>query len=169
LGVRPAIGRWFSEPDHEPGTAETVILTHGYWQTRLGEDPNVVGRPITVDGRPREVIGVMPQGFSFTQRFTFVSSPPAFLLPHRFDPSALPPHASFNYQGIARLKAGVTIEQANADVARLLSIWVDRYGIDRALMENAGIGPDIHTLKSDVVGDVGICCGCSWALSASCC
>jgi predicted permease len=155
LGVRPAIGRWFSEPDHEPGTAETVILTYGYWQTRVGRDPNVVGRTITVDGRPREVIGVMPQGFSFTQRFTFVSSPPAFLLPHRFDPNALPPHASFNYQGIARLKAGVTIEQANADVARLLSIWVDRYGIDRAMMENAGIGPDIHTLKSDVVGDVG--------------
>ena len=155
LGVRPAIGRWFSEPDHEPGTAETVILTYGYWQTRLGRDPNVVGRTFTVDGRPREVIGVMPQGFSFTQRFTFASAPPAFLLPHRFDPDALPPHVSFNYQGIARLKAGVTIEQANADVARLLSIWVDRYGIDRAIMENAGIGPDIHTLKSDVVGDVG--------------
>jgi predicted permease len=155
LGVRPALGRWFSESEHEPGTAETIILTYGYWQTRLGADPNVIGRTITVDARPREVIGVLPQRFSFTQRFTFVSSPPAFLLPHRFDPNALPPHTAFNYQGVARLKAGVTIDEANADVARLLSIWVDTYGINRAFMENARIGPNVHALKSDVIGDVG--------------
>ena len=169
LGVRPALGRWFSESEHEPGTAETIILTHGYWQTRLGADPNVIGRTITVDGRPREVIGLMPRRFSFTQRLTFVSPAPAFLLPHRFDPNALPPHVSFNYQGIARLRSGVTLDQANADVARMLSIWVDRYGIDRAIMENARIGPDVHALKSDVVGDVGICSGRSWAPSVSCC
>jgi hypothetical protein len=122
LGVRPALGRWFSASDTESGTAETIILTHGYWQARLGGDPNVIGRIVTVDGRPREVIGVLPQAFTFTQRFVFVSSPPAFLLPQRFDANALPPHTAFNYQGIARLKAGATLADANADVARMFSI-----------------------------------------------
>jgi predicted permease len=155
LGVRPALGRWFSESDHEPGTAETTILTYGYWQSHFGGDPNAIGRIITVDSRPREVIGVMPQGFSFTQRFSFISLAPAVLLPHRFDPNALPSHTSFSYQGIARLKPGVTLDQANADVARMLRIWTETYGVDRQMMENARIGPDVHTLKSDVVGDVG--------------
>jgi predicted permease len=155
LGVRPAIGRWFSESDHSPGTAETIVLTHAYWQTRLGADPNVLGRTVTVDSRPREVIGVMPREFSFTQRFLFVSSPPAFLLPHRFDPNALPPHTAFNYQGIARLNPGVTRDDATVDVARMLSVWADTYGVDRELLANARIRPDIHALKSDVVGDVG--------------
>ena len=77
MGVLPALGRWFSESDHEPGTAETIIVTHGYWQIRLGADANVIGRTITVDRRPREVIGVLPQGFTFMQRFTFVSAAPA--------------------------------------------------------------------------------------------
>ena len=180
LGVRPALGRWFSEGDHEPRSAETVILTHGYWQTRLGADPNVVGRTITVDARPREVIGVLPQRFSFKQRFLFVNSAPAILLPHRFDPGALPSHTAFNYQGIARLRPGVTLEQASSDVARLLAIWVETYGVDRQIMENAGIGPDIHPFKSDVVGDVRnllwvlmgtvgvvllIACACCWSWS----
>ncbi len=49
----------------------------------------------------------------------------------------------------------MTLEQANADVARLLRIWTETYGVDRKLMENARIGPDVHMLKSDVVGDVG--------------
>jgi predicted permease len=154
LGVRPAIGRWFSESDHAPGANETMILTHSYWQVRLGGDPSVLGRTVTVDSRPREVIGVMPQDFLFTQRFLFVSSAPAFLLPHRFDPSALPPHTAFNYQGIARLNPGVTRDQANSDVARLLAVWADTYGVDRELLANARIRPDIHALKSDVIGDV---------------
>ncbi len=52
FGIRPALGRWFSESDHEPGTAETIILTYAYWQSRLGGDPNVIGRVVTVDSRP---------------------------------------------------------------------------------------------------------------------
>lgn len=155
LGVQPALGRWFSESDHAPGTAETILLTHAYWQTRFGADPNVLGRTVTVDSRPREVIGVMPQYFSFTQRFLFVSSPPAFLLPHRFDPNALPAHTAFNYQGVARLKPGVTLDQANADVARMLPMWVETYGVSRRLLDSARLGPNVHALKSDVVGDVG--------------
>jgi predicted permease len=149
LRVQPILGRWFSAVDDSPAGAETVILTHDYWQRRLGGDPQVVGRMINVDSRPREVIGVMPQGFRF------LNLAPAVILPQRFDRSALPPNTSFNYQGLARLKAGVTPDEADADVARMLPIWVENFDIDRLVIDNARLGPSLRALKLDVVGDVG--------------
>ena len=59
-GVQPALGRWFSPDDHRPGTQDTAILSNGYWQRRFGGDPEVIGRVMTIDSRPRAVIGVMP-------------------------------------------------------------------------------------------------------------
>src|SRR5262245_56493811 len=56
LDVKPALGRWFSQADDTPGTPETVILTYGYWQRRFGGDRSVIGRAVTVDFRPREII-----------------------------------------------------------------------------------------------------------------
>jgi putative ABC transport system permease protein len=149
LRVQPILGRWFSAVDDSPEGAETVILTHDYWQRRLGGDPQVVGQMINVDSRPREVIGVMPQGFRF------LHLAPAVILPQRFDRSALPPNTSFNYQGLARLKAGITAEEAGADIARMLPIWVETFGIDRLMVDNARLGPSLRALKLDVVGDVG--------------
>ncbi len=149
LRVQPILGRWFSAVDDSPAGAETVILTHDYWQRRLGGDPQVVGRMINVDSRPREVIGVMPQGFRF------LNLAPAVILPQRFDRSALPPNTSFNYHGLARLKAGVTPDEADADIARMLPIWVESFDIDRLVIDNARLGPSLRALKLDVVGDVG--------------
>ena len=60
LGVRPALGRELSNDDDLPGAARTALLSDGYWQRRFGGDPSVIGRTITVDGTPREVIGVLP-------------------------------------------------------------------------------------------------------------
>ena len=79
LNVRPALGRWFSRDDDQPGAAETAILSDGYWQRRFGGDPSVIGRTITVDGRPREVIGVMPA------RFTLRELPMDLILPMRIE------------------------------------------------------------------------------------
>ncbi|RPI59513.1 MAG: FtsX-like permease family protein, partial [Lysobacterales bacterium] len=149
LGVQPMLGRWFSAADDSPEGAETLVLTHDYWQRRLGGDAQVIGRIVTVDSRPREVIGVMPQGFRF------LNLAPAVILPQRFDRSALPPNTSFNYQGLARLGAGVTPEEASADIARMLPIWVETFGIDRQIFDNARLGPSLRALKLDVVGDVG--------------
>jgi putative ABC transport system permease protein len=149
LRVPPILGRWFSAADDSPEGAETIILTHDYWQRRLGGDPQVVGQTITMDSRPREVIGVMPQ------EFRFLNLAPAVILPQRFDRSALPPNTSFNYQGLARLKAGVTPDEAGADVARMLPLWVEAFGIDRLIVDNARLGPSLRGLKLDVVGDVG--------------
>jgi putative ABC transport system permease protein len=152
LGVKPALGRWLSKADAQPDAEGTVLLTHGYWQRRFGRDPAVVGRNLIVDGKPRSIIGVMPQ------EFTFLIPNAELILPHQFDRNKLF-LGNFSFQGIARLKPGVTLEQANADVAHMLPIWLDAWpsppGFDPGLFKNARLGPKVTPFKQDVVGDIG--------------
>ena len=151
VGVNPLLGRRFSPADDMPGAPDTVMLTYGYWQRRFGGDASVVGQRLTVDARPRTVIGIMPATFRFQRD-------PELILPLRFDRDAefLGP---FAYQGIARLKPGVTAAQADADVARLVRIWMNAWplnpGLDRTIFQNARLAPRLHPLKQDVVGDIG--------------
>ncbi|HEV3278332.1 MAG TPA: ABC transporter permease, partial [Terriglobia bacterium] len=151
LGVQPLLGRWFSQADDTPGTPETVILTYGYWQRRFGGDPSIVGRTLTINAKPTTVIGVMPREFHFGRD-------PELILPQRFERSEVF-LGNFSYQGIARLKPGVTIAQADADQARMLKIWLSSWpttpGFPLALFQNAKIGPKIQFLKQEVVGDIG--------------
>ena len=152
LGVQPAIGRWFSQTDDTPGSPETVMLTFGYWQRRFGGDRSVVGRSLTVDSMPRTVIGVMPRDFRF------LDSDPELILPERFDRSTLF-LGNFGYKGIARLKPGVSLQQANADVGRMLDIWLRAWpvapGATRAFFGDIHLSPRLKPLKEDVVGDIG--------------
>jgi predicted permease len=150
LRIQPALGRVFSAEDDSPGSPETVILGHGYWQSRFGGDPSVLGRTLRIDGKPTEIIGVMPAGLRF---LTF---DPAVFLPFQFDRSEVF-MGNFSYQGLARLKPGTTIEQANADVARMIPIAVEKFpeGVTLANLREAQFGPKIRPLKADVVGDVG--------------
>ena len=158
LNVQPILGRWFSQADDTPGTPETVMLTYGYWQRRFGGNPSAVGRTFTVDSKPRTVIGVMPRDFRFLNAKADV------ILPLRFERNK-EFLGNFSYQGIARLKAGITLQQANADVARMLGIWLKAWpappGLSRALFENARLGPKVQPLKQEVVGDIG---GTLWVL-----
>ena len=151
VGVPPALGRWFSREDDSPGTPETVLLTHGYWQRRFGGDRNVLGRSLTIDSKPRTVIGVMPEGFRF------LDADAELILPQRFDRARVF-LGNFSFTGIARLKPGVTIDQANADVARMLPMWLKAWptplGLDRAVFESARIAPALRPLKQDVVGNI---------------
>ncbi|HEY4361351.1 MAG TPA: ABC transporter permease [Bryobacteraceae bacterium] len=151
LGVQPKYGRWFSQTDDTPGSPETIILNYGYWQRRFGGDPSVVGRTLTVDTRPRTVIGVMPAGFDFKNN-------PDVIVPLQFDRKGMY-LGGFGYQGIARLKPGVTLSQANADLARMLGIWLKAWppppGYNLAVFQNASFGPKLRPYKEEVVGDVG--------------
>jgi len=152
LGIQPAVGRWFSQADDTPGTPETVMLTYGYWQRRFGGSPSVVGRTVTLDSTPRTVIGVMPRDFQF------LNAKADIILPQRFDRNKVF-LGNFSYQGIARLKPGVTLKQADADVARMLGIWLEGWpappGFSRALFVNAHFSPKLQPLKQEVVGDIG--------------
>ncbi|HTA46228.1 MAG TPA: ABC transporter permease [Bryobacteraceae bacterium] len=151
LNVPPMLGRWFSQADDRPGSPETVILTWGYWQRRFGGDKSIIGRTLTVNSTPHTVIGVMPEEFRFQRD-------PELILPERFDRNNqfLGP---FGEQGIARLKPGVTMAQANTDVARMLGIWFNAWppnpGLNRQLFENAHLAPSIQPLKQAIVGDIG--------------
>jgi putative ABC transport system permease protein len=149
VGVRPALGRWFSPADDTAGTPETVILSHRYWQRRFGGDPAVVGRTITIDSRPRQVIGVMPR------RFSLMNANPDVILPQRFDGGQLRPNDVHAYVGIVRLKPGVTLTHASADVVRMLPIWIAEYGTNRQVLTAARFAPALRPLKQDVIGDVG--------------
>src|SRR5262245_15723576 len=149
IGVQPALGRWFSEADDTAATPETVILSYGYWQRRLGADPGVLGRMITIDSRPRQVIAVMPKGFQF------MTSDADVILPQRFRSDQLQPNDVHAFIGIARLKPGVSLAEANADVGRMLPIWIDQYGTNGPVLSAARFAPALRLLKQDVIGDVG--------------
>jgi predicted permease len=152
FGVPPAVGRWFSQDDQVPNGPERAMLSYGYWQRRFGGDRAVIGRNITVDSRPKEIVGVMPQGFRFVDADFDVTTPLAFdrgkvIL------------AGFGYHGIARLKPGATIAEANADLTRMLHIWMDSWSNGPAnnshIYEQWRITPMIRPLKQEVIGNVG--------------
>ena len=160
LDVPPAAGRWLSAADQVGATrpppsvfmaTNTIMLGYGYWQRRFGGDRSVIGRTITLDSRPKEIVGVMPKGFRFGDTEADVIWPAAF------DRGRLT-LGGFNYQGIARLKPGITIAQANADLARMVPIWMDSWsdgpGTNPRIYDAWNITPDLRLLKQDVVGSV---------------
>jgi predicted permease len=149
IGVGPALGRWFSQADDTPGTPETVMLMHGYWQRRFGGDAGIVGRVVTIDARPREVIGVMPRSFRF------LNAQADIILPQRFEAAELLPNDVHAFIGIARLKPGVSLAQASADVARMLPLWIAERGTSTTTLIAARFAPALRSVKQDVVGDVG--------------
>jgi len=154
LNVPPLMGRWLSQEDDTEGAPEVVLLSYGYWQRRFGGDPSVVGRGITVDSRPRQVIGVMPPSY-----FRLMGQDPDLFIPLQLDRNRL--HlGDLGFLGIARLKPGVSLAQANSDVTRMLPIWVRSWpgpnaSFGREVFEKARFSPALRPLKDDVVGDIG--------------
>jgi predicted permease len=151
LDVPPAVGRWLSEADQVPRGPQRVMLSYGYWQRRFGEDRSIVGRNITVDARPREVVGVTDKGFRL------VDTDFDIMVPLAFDRRNLI-LAGFGFEGVARLKPGFTIGAANADLTRMLPIWMDSWtngpGSNPHFYETWKITPMIRPLKQKVVGNV---------------
>ena len=151
LDVAPELGRWLSAADQVPNGPARVMLSHGYWQRRFGADRGVIGRNILVDAKPREIIGVMPQGFRLADTDFDV------IAPYQFDRAKLI-LAGFGFHGLARLKPGATIAQANADITRMLPIWMDSFtngpGTNPHIYEAWRITPLLRPLKQEVVGNV---------------
>jgi predicted permease len=152
LNVPPAAGRWILSAEQVPDSHAAVMLSYGYWQRRFGGDRSVIGRNIEVDSKTREIVGVMPRGFEvMNQEFDL-------LIPLAFDPR----HeilAGFGFNGIARLKPGVTIPEANADINRMLDIWMDSWtngdGGDPHFYRTWRMSGAIRAMKQEVIGNVG--------------
>jgi predicted permease len=151
LGVPPAAGRWLSPADQTPRGPERVMLSYAYWQRRFGGVASAIGRNLIVDSRPREIVGVMPRGFRVADAEFDL------LVPFQFDRNKAI-LAGFGLQGIARLKAGVTITEANADLARLVPIWMNSWtngpGSTGEVYKTWRITPALHSLQQEVVGGV---------------
>ena len=151
LGVQPALGRLFDRKDDSPDGPETAVLSYRYWQTRFGGDQKVVGRRIILDGRPREIIGVLPQSFRF------LDQRPSVIVPTRLNRKDT--HlGQFNFAGIARLKPGVALEQANADLSRLIPVALSRFppfpGYNAKMFETAKLAPNVQPLAKTETGDI---------------
>jgi len=151
LGVQPIRGRSFTRKDDSPGSPKVVILSYGYWQRKFGGDPSAIGRRILVDGDASEIIGILPP------TFRFMSSRAALIAPLQIDRAKVF-IGNFSYQAVARLKPGATLAQANADVARMLPMMLDKFppapGISLKMFQEARFGPLVRPLKADVVGDI---------------
>jgi putative ABC transport system permease protein len=158
LGVQPMRGRWFTEQEHGPAAEgpAPIILSHAFWQRRFGGDEAAVGNRLSIDSQPAEVVGIMPPDFRFLDR----TPQPDVIVAMRLDPATARINGGVNYQGLARLRPGVTPAEARADAERMLSIWPDAWplqpgiGLTRELLASFQLSPIVRPLKDDVVGSV---------------
>lgn len=151
LGVPPELGHWFSSDDQKPGAAPTILLSHAYWQQRFGGETNVIGRTVMVDSQPRQVVGVMPKSFRIADL------PAAIITPLQLD-RAHAELSGFHFDSIGRLKPGVSLESAQADIARLIPIYLHSWDSNAGALRVFGswrIAPNLRPLSETIVGNVG--------------
>jgi putative ABC transport system permease protein len=138
LGVNPILGRMFTEADGQ--VEDKVVLSYGLWQRRYSADPTIVGKKIQLNDRPYTILGVMPAAFQYPNR-EFALWTPLSLNPQE-------PRTTFDYGCIARLKNGVTIVQAHAQISAIQA----RIGTDYPVVRNLRI--DMLPMLTSVVGSV---------------
>lgn len=152
LGVSPVLGHLFTRNDDSPGAMQTVVLTYPYWQQRFGGALSVIGSSITVGGIPREIIGVLPRHFHFLDQ-----KDPSLILPMQWD-RATTTLGNFNANAIARLKPGVSVQQATSDLERLLPVVARTFpppaGFSVNFYQSLHFMPSLVSLKEEVVGNV---------------
>jgi predicted permease len=149
LGVTPLLGRSFTRADDEQGSSDTVMITYGYWRSKFGGDGSVIGKTLDLDGKPSTIIGVLPQRFRFLDITNL-----DILLPLK--PKTL---QGYNYFALARVKPGVTLAEASADVARMIPMEVEGVPAAQAQLtlksfEELRMRPNLQPLKQHIIGDV---------------
>ncbi len=142
LGVRPALGRGFAPEDDRPGAAPVVVIGHALWERRFGGARSAVGSTLLVDGAPHVVVGVMPEGFGWPRnQEAWVPLAP---LAHAA------PRTERQLFVIARLRPGVSVEQARAEMAGVARRMAERFPA-----ENGGWGIRVASLRDELVGEGG--------------
>jgi putative ABC transport system permease protein len=143
LRVQPSLGRTFTAEEDSPSGAPVAVLSHGYWQARFGGDSSVIGRVVSMNGVPTQVIGVMPRTFAYPQPNI------ELWLPLRLNPANPGNRKAHGTRAIGRLAPGVELSTARAELQSLMADWKARY-------------PDTHTghylfirpLLEDVAGTI---------------
>jgi predicted permease len=139
LGVQPLLGRLFAPEDDRAGAAGTVILSHSLWQNIFGGDQRVVGRKVIFNDEPYTVIGVMPAAFKFPNRET------EYWVPTRYTNDDYGDRNNNYLQALGRLKPGVSVEQARADLA-VVSAQLER----QYPKENEKTGANVLRLRDEL-------------------
>ena len=143
LGVTPALGRDFRADDDLPGSPHVAILSYGLWLRRFGGDPQIVGKEITLNFEKCTVVGVMKRGVQFPDRET------ELWVPTRFTTEQLTNHGNHFLQVVARLKPGVPLKTANANLATIAA------QLEKENPEsNAKVGAFAVPLREELAGDV---------------
>jgi putative ABC transport system permease protein len=144
LKIRPALGRTFRPEEGAPGKNGVALISHGLWQNRFGSDPAIVGRKIVLNGTPVEVVGVLPATFEFPDSTIELWAP--LVLESGSQP---PPRAEHFLKVYGRMKPGVTIEQARADMDRVGALLSQQYPDT-----NRRHGAWVSSLRDDLTGPV---------------
>src|SRR6266566_5510107 len=139
-GVAPAVGRGFTDAEHRLGASSVALISDRYWRDRFGADPSVLGKSVRLSGRPHAIVGVMPISFRFPERDVDIWSPEVVNSPYT--------RRQFQtYLGVGRLKPGVSLTQARADLARVQTELAEQYpDTDRQ------IGTRVEPLKETMIG-----------------
>ncbi|HVF41564.1 MAG TPA: ABC transporter permease, partial [Pyrinomonadaceae bacterium] len=152
LGVEPILGRAFTAEDGRPGTPDVAVLSYGLWQRSFGGDRGVVGRPVTLNGAPVTVIGVMPANFQWHIRAKSGTGRPAEMWSVLPMPDAPPDSSTMRgrfLSSVARLKDGVTTEQADAEMQTIAARLAEEFP-----RNNKGRSADALPVREQFVGDV---------------
>ncbi len=149
LGVRPALGRNFTDDEDRPGGPAVAILSDALWRRRFGGNPAIIGQTIQVDGKAREVVGIMPARFSFPEAVVEI------WLPMAVDRANLNT-GSFNRNAIGRLRPGITMKAAEAEMQPIIMRLPDDVPgmMTHAMFDQAKIQATLHPLRDDVIGDI---------------
>ena len=145
LGVMPIVGRTFHADDDHPGAAPVVVLGGGLWKRKFGSSPDIIGKPITLNGKSYVIVGVVTAGFTFYGHDRDVYTP----IGQWTDPSFRDRRIDVSAHALGRLKPGVTLPQARADMDRVAQNLEAEYPeADKA------VGITVVSMKEDIVGNV---------------
>ena len=125
------MGRWFTAEEDLPSAGYTAVLSYNFWTQRLASDPDVVGKSITLSGNPYTIVGVVAREFDVRD----VSGEPELWVPFQIDPNST--DQGHYFSTVARLKPGVSLEQAQARLMASAAEFRERYSV-AAMPENAG-------------------------------
>jgi predicted permease len=150
LGVAPLRGRTFTDDEGEVGRNQRLVLSYGLWQSAYGGEPQVIGRDVRLDGQTYTIVGVMPPGFAYPQPNVMLWRPIAFTPQQKSDQS----RHSNNFQQIARLKTGATIDGAQREIDVINTANLDRFPQFKQIVVDAGFHTTVTNLQDDIVRDV---------------
>jgi predicted permease len=144
LGVQPMLGRDFRQGEDKPGGAKIAMLSYGTWMTRFGGRQDVIGQGVSLNGDPYTIVGVLPKNFAFAPR-----GGAEFWVPLLDRSGCEQRRSCHNLDGVGRLRSGVTVAQARADLKKIAAQLAAQYP-----NSNTGQGATVQPLSEQIVGQV---------------